>query len=168
VNKNPAEMLRRFEELWDNGQITHGSALNREAVYDLYNDIANYLTELDDANCCPDCCEPLSNCDCDEDDDYDDDSCCLTCGEYYTHCHCTHNEMSRCGQCDELYYEDGVKFCECGCEPLGDCDDDEDEFCEECERDCVCHRVIQSAQGNEVVAPPLNAFDRAKWIKSQE
>jgi hypothetical protein len=54
-----------------------------------------------------------------------------------------------CGSCDERYDDCECEFCDyedgCGC-------------------DCVCDTKV--VEDHEVVPPPLNAFARARWIKS--
>ena len=88
-------------------------------------------------------------------EDNEDDEICRECGEGYCDCCCDDEyDDEYCGNCNSH---------NCCCDD--DDDYDEDGYCNQCMEictDCTCNNK------NEADITPLNAFARARWLKSQE
>ncbi|KKN91228.1 hypothetical protein LCGC14_0220960 [marine sediment metagenome] len=116
-----------------------------------------------DLDVCDDCFKWKKDCACDENDTTNsgcncldgncDDDCCENCGELYEHCQglCLDNY----DPCDEC----GSSDCDCWVY--------QESYCQNCglvDYKCFCPDGCRC--NNEVVAPPLNAFDRARFLKA--
>lgn len=128
----------------------HEDQLNCLCCSDISADKSEYCLACDEKN------NPRDEFDEDTCDNY----CCKSCGDEHdpVMCGC----WNQCGICDECLYdicaECGEWFVDCEC----DCDDDD--CCGI--MGCWCD-TSESSKGHEVAMPPLSAFHRARYLKTQ-